>query len=209
MSILHETCIWQDTLVKTQRPMKSNLQRDGLSARRRTSKNFINNPIWVAIVAAVLMFSSCHEKTNGQDAEKSKKTSAVVKPDSLNKPQVNIKVNRRYDDKGNVIGFDSTYTSYYSNIQGDTAQMDSLMGSFDRYFNRSHTSFFNREFSPLFFNDSLRYPDFFHNDFFMKRYELNDQYMRGMMRRMDSIKNQFYEQHSKEEKKGNEPRRGT
>jgi hypothetical protein len=187
--------------------MKSNAVLDGLSARRRTSQSFKYNPLWVSIIVAALIFSSCHEKTNGQDAKKDKKTSSV-KADSLNKPQVNIKVNRRYDDKGNVIGFDSTYSSYYSNIRGDTVQMDSLMGSFDRYFNRNHTSFFNREFSPLFFNDSLRYPDFFHNDFFMKRYELNDQYMRGMMQRMDSIKNQFYEQHSKETK-SNEPRRGT
>jgi hypothetical protein len=42
------------------------------------------------------------------------------------KPKVAIKVNRRFDEKGNLIGFDSTYTSYYSNISGDTAQMDSL-----------------------------------------------------------------------------------
>jgi hypothetical protein len=61
-------------------------------------------------------------------------------------------------------------------------------------------SFFNNEFKPLFFNDSLRYPDFFHHDYFMKRYELNDRYMRDMMHRMDSIKNKFYFDKSQNDK---------
>jgi hypothetical protein len=102
--------------------------------------------------------------------------------DSTIKPKIDIKVNRRFDEKGNLMGFDSTYTSYYSNVDGDTAQMDSLMGSFDRYFREDHSSFFKKQFDPLFFNDSARYPDFFHDDYFMRRYELNDPYMRGMMR---------------------------
>jgi hypothetical protein len=57
----------------------------------------------------------------------------------------------------------------------------------------------------FFFNDSLLYPDFFHKDYFMKRYELNDDYFRNMMERMDSIKNRFYkEQSRKPEKKSSE-----
>ena len=114
--------------------------------------------------------------------------------DSLDKPKVDIKVNRHYDDQGNLIGFDSTYSSYYSNIKGDTGKMDSLMRGFDMFFNRNHSSFFNKQFDPLFFRDSLRYPDFFHKDFFLKRYELNDWYFRDVMKRMDSIKNKFYEE---------------
>jgi hypothetical protein len=43
----------------------------------------------------------------------------------------------------------------------------------------------------------MRYPDFFHGDFFMKRYELNDDYLKGMMHRMDSIKNRFFSEHSR------------
>jgi len=104
------------------------------------------------------------------------------------------------DNKGNVIGFDSTYTSFYSNVDGDTIKMDSLMRNFDRHFNLGKTSFFNRELDSLFFNDSLRYPDFFHDDFFLRRYELNDLYLRNMMHRMDSLKNNFYRQHSLREK---------
>jgi len=143
-----------------------------------------------------LLFSSCDRDSNGQSANLKK-----TQMDSTVKPKINIKVDRRFDEKGNLIGFDSTYTSYYSNVSGDTAQMDSLMGSFDRFFREDHSSFFKKQFDPLFFSDSARYPDFFHDDYFMRRYELNDPYMRDMMQRMDSIKNNFYKEHRKIEKR--------
>ncbi|MBT1697221.1 hypothetical protein KK083_10065 [Fulvivirgaceae bacterium PWU4] len=184
--------------------MNLQLKSNGLSARRRTIdkiKKIISSisnlakwrSLLVLLATTSLMISSCHEKTNGQDNRNLQKDQASVAQDSLNKPKVNIKVNRRYDDKGNLIGFDSTYSSFYSNVKGDTSKMDSLMGRFDRYFNSNHSSLFDRQFNSLFFTDSLRYPDFFHHDFFMKRYEMNDDYLKGMMHRMDSIKNRFYQ----------------
>ncbi len=178
--------------------MKSFSENGGLSARRTTisyTKNYFSSikPLGVFMLAATLLLSSCKEETHGQNSVASKKNA----PDSLHKPKVNIQVNRLYDNKGNVIGFDSTYTSYYSNVIGDTVQMDSLMKSFDRYFGSSHRYFFDDAFAPLFFSDSLRHNDFFHDDFFMKRYELNDDYLRRMMRQMDSIKNQFYQDRNK------------
>jgi len=154
----------------------------------------------VPIMAVFVGLSSCDKKTNGQDPDNKSKRQAIVANDTLNKPKVNVQVNRRYDEKGNLIGFDSTYSSFYSNITGDTVKMDSLMHSFDMYFNRNHSSFFDRQFNPMFFNDSLRYPDFFHKDFFMKRYELNDKYMRETMERMDSIKNHFFFDDTKKRK---------
>ena len=177
--------------------MNPTSKRSGLSARRKTPHHFPNATFAFLLVLSLSLLS-CHDRTKGQDAEKNRSSSIAA--DSLNKPQVNIKVNKRYDDKGNVIGFDSTYTSFYSNVQGDTAKMDSLMSNFDRYFQRDHSLFFDNQFNSLFFNDSTRYPDFFHNDYFMKRYELNDLYLRNMMNRMDSIKNHFYHERSDREK---------
>lgn len=180
--------------------MKSLLKEGALSARRGVTHEMPIGPFRAAhflfsIVLLMGLLQSCSNDTKGQSAH------AKKSEDSLAKPKIDIKVNRRYDEKGNMIGFDSTYTSYYSNMSGDTAQMDSLMGSFDRYFRQEHSSFFGRQFDPLFFNDSTRYPDFFHDDFFLRRYELNDPYMRGMMYRMDSIKNSFYKDHRKFGKK--------
>ena len=151
----------------------------------------------ILLAACFIFVAGCDKKT---DAQTAKKDGAAT--DTLAKPKVNIKVNRHYDEKGNVVGFDSTYTSFYSNMNGDTLGMDTLMKGFDRYFDFNHPSIFQKEFSPLFFTDSLRYPDFFHHDFFMKRYELNDRYMRDMMERMDSIKNRYFEKRSKAGKDG-------
>jgi hypothetical protein len=191
--------------------MKGICKTSGLSARRGSIETmwknicdgscFSNRAKFLAFIAAIsIAFSSCDKKVDGQNLEHSKKDHAAVTKDSLDEPKVNIKVNRHYDEKGNLIGFDSTYSKFYSNVKGDTAAMDSLMNNFDRYFNRNHSSLFDRHFNTLFFNDSARYPDFFHDDFFMKRYELNDKYLRRMMQDMDSIKNDFFRDRSTKRK---------
>jgi hypothetical protein len=191
--------------------MESISKSGGLSARRRTidQENFLfpctsdrirGFKLCLLIAGILLTLSSCQEKTNEQNSTDQKKSHSAVTQDSLHKPQINIKVDKHYDNKGNLTGFDSTYTSFYSNVKGDTVKMDSLMNSFDLYFNRNHSSFFDKQFNTLFFNDSLRYPDFFHRDFFLRRYELNDPYLRGMMHRMDSIKNRFYHDRSQSHK---------
>jgi hypothetical protein len=177
--------------------MEFNIKRAGTSARQESGNNLSSSLCsYLPAFICVLFLAACHERTPGQTAQDSK-----VKRDSLYQPKVNIKVNRHFDEKGNMIGFDSTYTSFYSNIEGDTISMDSMMSGFDKYFNIQHPQFLQREFAPLFFTDSLRYPDFFHRDYFMKRYELNDQYMRDMMQRMDSIKNEYFEKESKNKQK--------
>lgn len=185
--------------------MKTVTENNGLSPRGRTIKEAkrktfltrksIYKPLWGFVI--LLILASCTEKSNGQ--QKSDRETASVH-DSI-KPNVNISVNRRYDDKGNLIGLDSTYSSYYSSFSGDTAKMDSIMKNFDTYFKRDYPLFFNNGMNSLFFNDSLRYPDFFHRDFFQRHYEINDLYFRDMMQRMDSIKNKFYrDQQVKKEK---------
>lgn len=178
--------------------MKTVQHNYGLSARQQAIASaptalragcLFTTIILVAMLTVVA--TSCSHDSRGQNNTSIKKNSATAS-DSANQPKVNIQVNRKYDDKGNLIGFDSTYSSYYSNIQDDTSRMDSLMKGFDKYFGSNYSRMFDQQFNTLFFNDSLRYPDFFHNDFFMKRYELNDKYLRGMMQHMDSIKNRFY-----------------
>src|SRR5688572_23700264 len=111
--------------------MKGVTEQRGLSARQKTRKNSRNyryslHSIWI-LMALLLISSSC--QTSGQDGAEIKKKATSLS-DSLNKPKVNIQVNKHYDGKGNVVGFDSTYTSFYSNVDGDTLKMDSLLRSF-------------------------------------------------------------------------------
>jgi hypothetical protein len=185
--------------------MKKN-RNDGLSARQQTIsspgtatlKTGCSFPVIMSVIGMMVLgiiATSCQQGHSKDTTHPGKDSTAAS--DSLRKPDVKIQVNRKYDEKGNLIGFDSTYSSFYSNVKGDTLQMDSLMSSFDAYFDRQHSRLFDQQFNKLFFNDSLAYPDFFRDDFFMKRYELNDRYLRRMMHRMDSIKNRFYKEAEK------------
>lgn len=183
---------------------------DGLSARQKSilTTNLLDRQtfgsFWVIIVL-ILLLGSCNETSKGQQSD----PRIARAQDSINNPKVNVNVNRRFDDKGNLIEFDSVYSSYYSNVRGDTSQMDSIMKGFDTFFHNQHPMFFNNQMNTLFFNDSLKYPDFFHDDFFMQQYQLNDLYMRNMMMRMDSIKNQFYEDQHLKTKPNIQPKKGS
>lgn len=148
------------------------------------------------LFATVLAFTSCQ----GQDRKKEKKEN--TKPESsIEKPKVDIKVNKKYDKKGNLISYDSTYTSFYSSRKGDKALMDSLFREFKPNFDKHFPLMKDESFKHLFYSDSLLYNDFFHDDFFAKRMELNQQYMRKMMQQMDSIKNAYFKAQSKRLKK--------
>ena len=108
---------------------------------------------------------------------------------SKDKPHEEYKVNRKYDEHGNLIEFDSTYTSYYSNFKGDTLNVDSIMRNFGMYFDR-HFSAINSD--NMFGIDSVFNRDFFSDNYFEKQFSHQDELMRNMMRDMDSIKNEYF-----------------
>jgi hypothetical protein len=112
-----------------------------------------------------------------------------------NKPHEEIQVNRKYDDKGNLIEFDSTYSSYYSTYVGDTLDIDSVLQHFQMYFNHNMSGM---DPNIYFGEDSTFLPGFFHNDFFEQQFFHQDEMLLRMMREMDSIKNEFFKMHSEQ-----------
>ncbi len=151
------------------------------------------------IFSALIVCSSCNGQTHKD--KKSETETTKIHTDGLGQPKVDINVNKRYDKKGNLISYDSTYTSYYSSKKRDKILMDSLFKEFKPIFNEKYPLMNDKNFNTLFFNDSLLYNDFFHDDFFIKRFELNEKYMSRMMQQMDSVKNEFFKIKSKEMKK--------
>lgn len=107
-------------------------------------------------------------------------------------PRTEVRVSKEYDANGNLIAFDSTYSSFYSSHQADPALMDSLFRDFQPRFNRQFPFMTDPGFNDLFFRDSLLYPDFFHNDFFRKRLEMNERWLQQMTAEMDSMKNRYF-----------------
>jgi hypothetical protein len=144
----------------------------------------------LAVLAISIALSSC----NGQTMKKENKAKETA-------PQTNIKVNKEYDKNGNLIRFDSAYSSYYSNIKGDSVLKDSIFNNFKNQFNNSY--FFSNQpyFKDFFFADSLLKYDFYKKDFFYNRFRQNMERMDSLFRGMDIVKNDFYNKQTKPKNK--------
>ncbi len=110
-------------------------------------------------------------------------------PDTT-QPQVSIRVNKTYDDKGNLVQYDSAYSYYYSSPGGRIKQLssDSFYSQFRTRFHSRYDDWLDSSLEPIFFSDSLFKYDFLNSDYFNKRYELNRKRFNDLFREMDSLK---------------------
>lgn len=134
---------------------------------------------------SLLLVTACQAQT-----EKSKKS---VQAHTVLQPKVNWNVSKQYDNKGNLIGYDSTYTWMYSGQSGKDIEtnMDSLMFTFRRHFNKDFAALFNDKIGESPWNDSLFYNGFFKPDYLMKTYNENSFIIENMVRSIDSMRNSF------------------
>lgn len=147
----------------------------------------------IIAIAISLVLNSC----NGQ--KKTEKTEALK--DTIN-PQTNIIVNKEFDDQGNLIRYDSSYSSYYSNIENNTILGDSVFNNFKNYFNQNYGFSNQPYFNNFFFEDSLLMYDFYKKDFFSNRFQNNMEHMDMLFMEMDSLKNNFFNQQFQNTDKG-------
>lgn len=150
---------------------------------------------WTAIM---LNLSAC----NGQPM-----TDGTAIPDDTlaerqDTPQVDVRVNKQYDEHGNLIAYDSSYTSMHHRRSGDAAFMDSVLKDFMPGFGMRYPFLNDPGFNALFLPDTSFHRDFFHPDFFQKRMELNQRYMQRMMQQMDSLKNQYFHRQTPSHRQG-------
>jgi hypothetical protein len=136
----------------------------------------------IAIALSVTLIS-CNGQTKIQNGE------SVI--DSAN-PQTSIKVEKKYDNNGNLIKYDSTYSFYYSNVKNNINLKDSIFNNFKNNFNKSYFFSTNPYFNDFFFEDSLLKYDFYRKDFFMNRFRNNMRRMDSLFWGMDSMKNSFF-----------------
>ena len=107
-------------------------------------------------------------------------------------PRTSIKVDKKYDDKGNLIKYDSTYSYYYSNLNDNKNLRDSIFNNFRNTLGKKYSFSRDRYFNSLFFEDSLLKYDFYRKDFFLNRFRSNMMQMDSLFRGMDSVKNEFF-----------------
>lgn len=146
-----------------------------------------------AIVMMLLSFlcGGC----NGQKNQNEKVKEPIPSNDTIAKPKVDIKVNKKYDDKGNLMQYDSTYSYFYSSPGFENSvSSDSLFSNFKIPLRNDFKSLLDDNMNSIFFTDSLFKYDFYNNDYFSKRYQLNRQRFENMFKRMDSIKSDMFRQ---------------
>jgi hypothetical protein len=138
-----------------------------------------------AVIFCLLVAFSCQRQSNKTFAQLDRPV-----PDSTSNPKSEVHVNKKYDDKGNLIRYDSSYSYRYvspdkivKNIETDT-----LFRHFKSYYYPEWDSAFSHNFTDIFFNDTLFKYDFMQPDYFSKRFEMNRKRLENMAQHMDSLK---------------------
>jgi len=140
-------------------------------------------------IAAFLVLSSC----NGQTVKKEINDQAKA-----DKPKTDVQVKKVYDDHGNLIKYDSTYTYVYTNPETKGSVRDSVMAEFSKHFGKNgftgNESFFNNMFSndSLIMNNDAFAKEFFNKDFMPNDFGLSSQNMEKFFQQMDSVRNEFF-----------------
>lgn len=152
------------------------------------------------ILIPMVLFLSCKgqstKSTNPQANNTDGFNASGVAKDTVVKPEVKVRVNKKYSNDGKLLSYDSSYTYSYTGPAGNTllSNNDSVFSRFKSYFKNNYSGFINPQFNNIFYSDSLFKYDFFNPDYFRKRYELNNQMLDNIFRRMDSLKNQFMQE---------------
>ena len=138
-----------------------------------------------------LMMASCQAQ---DDRNRSRADLADKNTDSsaVDKPKISWKVDKKYDENGNVIGYDSIYSYSYNNFKKMPMEMDldSIMGAM-KFFSQDDLSIFMEEYNlgRTMDMDSLMNGHHLFKDFFEGQGHHNFSDMRKLFQQMDSLQN--------------------
>jgi hypothetical protein len=118
-------------------------------------------------------------------------------PEKSGQPQREINVTKDYDENGNVIRYDSTYSYSFSGAYPDTVMIDSIFNDLRIHFGRNTFPFSDPFFDDHFFNDSLFYHDFYRRDYFYNQFPSFSEHMKRLFQELDSLKNSLQSEHFK------------
>ncbi|MCH3882968.1 MULTISPECIES: hypothetical protein [Tenacibaculum] len=119
---------------------------------------------YILLLMVGLLSVSC----KGQENETKKFEKEEDKTNIVEEPKGTWKVDKEFDENGNLIRYDSIY-SWSSNDKFDNFSLsdkDSLMKSFKSQFFSSYSGFKNQGFEDVFSQDSLFSKHFFNDNFF-------------------------------------------
>lgn len=146
------------------------------------------------IIAIILISLASFISFSFNNKEITKKNQTKIEKDTISaNPKVDIKVNKEYDDHGNIIRYDSSYSYIYTYPNGNTEElnMDSIFNSFKPFFFNHGFDIIHDPFNNFFEEDTFYQYHFFDDDFFMNQFKNEMFHFEEMMREMDSLRNLF------------------
>ena len=139
----------------------------------------------IIVFSLLLSFSltNCmgQEKTNKKTSEK----------DTI-QPKISSRVHKEYDENGNLISIDSTYSYFYSNIKNDSILEQKFFKDFKMGFDENFLAIDSLFMKDFFFDMPFKMNDFYTDDFFENRFNLKQKSIKDVFKQMDSLKNSYY-----------------
>jgi len=136
---------------------------------------------------------------NGQEADNKTEKKIENEEVAVEAPKGSWKVNKEFDEAGNLIRFDSVYSWSSGNNLNELADLDrdSTLKSMQSKFYRNFSQFdFDKEgFGDLFAEDSLFTKRFFNNDFFENDFGKDFMDIDKMHERMEHMQKQFLDRY--------------
>lgn len=134
------------------------------------------------------MLVSCNGQNNTERTSQKKDTI---------KPEIGIKVHKEYDDDGNLIRVDSSYTYFYSNIKNDSLLEKEIFDNFKFDFNSHFKSLDSLLIEDFFIQEPFNLDNFYTDEFFKDNFKLHQKRIDDILRQMDSLKNSYYNKQKK------------
>lgn len=135
-----------------------------------------------------LMLVSC----NGQN----KLDKTTDKKDTI-KPEIDINVHKEYDEDGNLIRVDSTYTYFYSNIKNDSLLEKEIFNRFKLNFKGHFKPIDSLFLEDFYIDEPFNLDNFYTDEFFKDNFRFHQKRIDDILKQMDSLKNNYYKNQKK------------
>jgi hypothetical protein len=159
----------------------------------KTKSKFNRNAFVSYIVVLLVALVPAFQNMEAQKPDNDQDNNPVLNQQGSNQPKVDIKVNKKRDQNGNIIAYDSTYTSTWSNDMNGfmPENIDSIFKNMQSQFSKSFS--LNGKhfgFNSLTINDSI-----FNMDPFNGQLGNNWTDMDKIMEQQQKMMEEFFKQH--------------
>lgn len=150
----------------------------------------------LSLFAILNLGCNAQENKEEENPQKNKDSIAQI----AEPPKGTWKVDKEFDENGNLIRYDSIYSWSSTDNLDELAQKDpdSLMRSFRSKFYRNFSGIDDQQFGDLFADDSLFTNRFFDDDFFSSQFGEDFMDIDRVRERMESMQQKFLERYRSE-----------